>query len=507
MRQYLPNRFSGPGHVRDILVMLLKRGGATIAAVGVIAIGALIASCGGGGGSDGGGGSSAAVSGVAAGGSPLVGTVSLRDSSSARNEKTTDTAANGSFAIDVSGMTAPFILKASGTVDGVSRTMFSFAEKPGVANINPLSNAAVANAAGVDDPAELFDKSDPATLDKIKSSMPNTMPVAVTNLRSKLKPLLDEFSAGNTNPVSDTFEADHQGLDELFDNVRVVLANGTLTITNADTGAVLFTAQVKDLEHGNMGDNDGDMPKHGRPRPAAPTGVTAVGGDGQATVSWDPVPNATSYDLFYMKTKSTSKSEAADEEDRDDDGDDKQEKQRIRNVTSPFVVTGLAPSTTYTFIVRARINGRKGPFSDPVTATTTGTTTSTTTTTTGATTSTTVGATTSTTAPTTTTTAGTTTTTAGGGTTTTSTTTTTPTTTTTSTTTSTTLSLNGVALYNTNCANCHGPLGASEHQGASAASISAGIAGVTSMRNSILATNGGVALTNAQIAAISVALQ
>jgi mono/diheme cytochrome c family protein len=91
--------------------------------------------------------------------------------------------------------------------------------------------------------------------------------------------------------------------------------------------------------------------------------------------------------------------------------------------------------------------------------------------------------------------------------TTTTTTTTAPTTTTTTSTTTTTLAINGAALYNTNCANCHGPLGASEHQGATVAQINAGIAGVTSMRNSILTTNGGVALTQAQITAISAALQ
>ena len=330
------------------------------------------------------------------------------------------------------------------------------------------------------------------------------MAAAVTNLRSKLKPLLDEFSVGNMNPVNDSFAANHEGLDAVFDNVKVVLSNGTLTISNADTGVVIFTAQVKDLEHGRFTDKDEDIPKHGRPRPAAPTGVTAVGGPGpgQVTVSWDPVANATSYDLFF-----TPKPKAEDEEDRDD-GD---AKQRIKNVTSPFVVSGLDQATTYFFIVRARIDGRKGPPSTAVSASPSGTTT---TTIAGTTTTTTAGATT-TTAPATTTTAGattttivlpppTTTTTAPPTTTTTAPTTTT--TTTTASTTTTTVAVNGVALYNTNCASCHGPLGASEFQGASAAQITAGINGVTSMRNSILRTN-GVALTAAQIAAISVALR
>jgi mono/diheme cytochrome c family protein len=118
----------------------------------------------------------------------------------------------------------------------------------------------------------------------------------------------------------------------------------------------------------------------------------------------------------------------------------------------------------------------------PTTTTTTGATTSTTTT----------GATTSTTAT--------------GATTTTTATTPTTTTTTASTTTTTLAALNGATLYATNCANCHNPLAASEKRGASAAAITAGIAGVASMRNLILVTN-GAALTPAQIAAIATALQ
>jgi mono/diheme cytochrome c family protein len=66
--------------------------------------------------------------------------------------------------------------------------------------------------------------------------------------------------------------------------------------------------------------------------------------------------------------------------------------------------------------------------------------------------------------------------------------------------------IDGAALYATNCSGCHGPLATSTHHAASAAQIMSGIAGVSSMRNSILATN-GTALTVAQIAAISAALQ
>jgi len=364
MRHYSPNGYSRPVHVKDVKARLLQRVRSTITAVSLLtmgAVGVIIAGCGGGGGGDTGtaGVSPQVVSGVAATGAPLVGQVTLRDSSSVRKDKATVIADDGSFAIDVSDMTGPFILKASGTADGVSRTMYSFADKPGTANINPLSTVAVASAAGVDDPATVFDKPDAATLDKIKSGMP----ASVSTLQTKLMPLLNAFSASSANPVKDSFAADHTGLDGVFDNVKIALAGGTLTITNATTGAIIFTAQVKDVASGRFTDKDDDVPKAG-PRPAAPTNVKAVGGDGQVTVSWDPVANATSYDLFYA-----TKAKVAEEEDNDD-----VDAKRVKNVTSPFVLKGLAASTTYSFIVRAINNNRRGPASAEVSATTSGTT-------------------------------------------------------------------------------------------------------------------------------------
>lgn len=355
MRQHSMNAFSRSWHIKQVMQKLMQRGTAAITTLGLLLVGSLIAGCGSGSGGAGTGASPQSVSGVAATGAPLAGQVSLRDSSAARNEKTTVIGSDGSFAIDVSNLSAPFVLKAIGTSDGVSRTLFSFADKPGTANINPLSTVAVANAAGVDDPATVFDNPDAATLEKIRTGMPGS----VSTLKVKLQVLYDGFSVPNADPVKGSFKADHTGLDGLLDNVKVSIVGGTLTMTNATTGAVLFTAQVKDIASGRTIDQDDDLPKPG-PRPAAPTGVKAVGGDAQVTVSWDQVADATSYDLFYA-----TQAKVAEEDDRDDE-----HAKRIKNVTSPFVVKGLAASTTYAFIIRAVNNGRRGSASAEVSATT-----------------------------------------------------------------------------------------------------------------------------------------
>ena len=356
---------------------LQQRTGVVIVLLWLLTIGSIIAGCGSG--SSGGSSSTGAspnsavsaqtVSGVAATGSPLVGQVTLRDSSSARKDKVTVIANDGSFAIDVSDMQAPFLLKATGKADGKNHTLYSFAGQPGTANINPLSSAAFANAAGVDDPSVVFDKPDPATLDRIKSGMPGS----VATLQTRIMPLLDVFSAGSRNPVTDSFVADHDGLDGMFDSVRIVLSNGILTITNVTSGAVIFSARVKDLGHGQFSGNSDHLPKRG-PRLAAPTGVKAVGGNGQVTISWDPVPNATSYDLFYVSRPNVA-AMGRDDDDEHEDEDEDEDGKWLKNVTSPFVLKGLAANTTYSFMVRARDNPRKGRPSAKVSATTTGATT------------------------------------------------------------------------------------------------------------------------------------
>lgn len=305
--------------------------------------------------------SSSYVTGVAATGAPLVGEVTLKESSSARREKVAILANDGSFAIDVTGLQPPYLLKAKGTVDAEHHTLYSFAEQAGTANVNPLTSVALAHAASVKDPSEVFDKGDSATLAKMTAAMPNS----VATLKSKLLPLLEICNAGDRDPLKDSFVADHDGLDGVLDNARFALANGYLTVTNRLSGAVLFTAQITDLEHGQFTEHLEDLPKC-IDRLPAPTGVTAVGGDGLVTISWNPVAGATSYDVYYKQASATSALSMHDEEELEFE-----DELWLKNVTSPFVLKNLAPNATYVFVVRARGNDRRGYPSAPVSATTT----------------------------------------------------------------------------------------------------------------------------------------
>jgi Fibronectin type III domain len=335
------------GDGRGMMKGLMKQAGASITVLCLLTMGVMIAGCGGGGGE---GVSSQVVSGVAATGAPLAGEVKIKDSLTPAQEKTTVIGSDGSFAFDVTDMKGPFILRATGQADGEAHTLHSFADNTGIANINPLTNVAVASAAGVDDPAKVFENPDRDKLNKIKSNLP----ASVAEILDKLKPLLKIFNADNIDPFRGDYKADHTHLDGLFDNVKITLVDGTLTITSKKAGAVIFTSMISDIKNGELTANADILPNPGA-IPDKPNNVTAIGGDAQVTISWTAVGNATSYNIYWSTTALVAATSAT----------------KIAGATSPYVQTGLTAGTRYYYIVTAVNSAGEGAASDEASATTT----------------------------------------------------------------------------------------------------------------------------------------
>ena len=105
----------------DVMTKFAKRSFTAITVLSLMTLGLMLAGCGGGGS---GGVSSQVVSGNAAVGAPLSGQVSLKDSSTPPQQKSTVIASDGTFAIDVTNLNAPFVLQATGSADG------GFRQKP-----------------------------------------------------------------------------------------------------------------------------------------------------------------------------------------------------------------------------------------------------------------------------------------------------------------------------------------------------------------------------------------
>lgn len=205
----------------------------------------LLSACGSGG-SGGSGNSSSpaavqttAVAGIAAAGMPLAGTVHLCDSSVLKIYSSNSTInQDGSFSIKTTGMNAPFILRA---VDAAGNPLYySFARAPGIANINPLTNLALAvaaaAAAGNTSLADLYANHTSDEMDAVSVVLPGT----ASHIMHSLRPLLLLYHAESADPLAGLYQVNGQGLDGLFDDVSFSVykdpVNGWMVdITRKDT--------------------------------------------------------------------------------------------------------------------------------------------------------------------------------------------------------------------------------------------------------------------------------
>jgi fibronectin type 3 domain-containing protein len=84
------------------------------------------------------------------------------------------------------------------------------------------------------------------------------------------------------------------------------------------------------------------------PTPAAPTGVTATPGNGQATIAWTTVSGATSYNIYWSTTPGVTTTNG----------------NKITGATSPYVHIGLINGTAYYYVISAVDgNGESTPSS------------------------------------------------------------------------------------------------------------------------------------------------
>jgi hypothetical protein len=209
----------------------------------------VLVGCGGGGGAGAGVGApfSTLVSGVAAAGAPITGHAFLKDSAN-HTIGPVAIGADGSFSFDVVGLTPPFYLLADGYVGPTHYSLYSVTTSAnGIANINPLTNAVVAAAAGGIDPVIVY--GDPAAHPVTKANLDK----AITDLRTMLRPLLAEHGAENIDPISDSFTADGTKLDAVFDEIKIAVdpsgSDVLIVVTDKFTGLKIAEASADVLEN------------------------------------------------------------------------------------------------------------------------------------------------------------------------------------------------------------------------------------------------------------------
>lgn len=171
------------------------------------------------------------VSGIAAAGGIIIGSVTIKDSSVPPEEKLVAISTDGSYTFDVSDMTAPFMMRADGTVGGTSYSIYSAATSAdvnGTVNITPLTDLIVANIAG--QLAQTY-----FSAENFSGLTTTALNSAETALQARLQPVLTAIGlADSIDLLRTSFNPDHTGLDAALDVLRVTTdtATGIATITN-----------------------------------------------------------------------------------------------------------------------------------------------------------------------------------------------------------------------------------------------------------------------------------
>jgi mono/diheme cytochrome c family protein len=223
--------------------------------LGAAVLGALLAACS--------SSSRPTVSGAAQTDGPVVGSVSLVDSSAVPVRRTVQTGASGAFTVDASGMTPPFLLKVEGVGPGGAVRLFSATANGRSADVNPITSAAFSGAGSededgdddVDEEGEAEgDDDDDAFEHQGGGEHHERADRAVrllAQLRTVLAPLFERY--GIADPA-----ADRAAVRLLLADVRFEVRQGVLTVTNRQTDAVIFTGPLNDLASGTF--DAGAMP-------------------------------------------------------------------------------------------------------------------------------------------------------------------------------------------------------------------------------------------------------
>lgn len=174
------------------------------------------------------------ISGTASTGAPVVGTITVKDAEGSEAGPVA-IEADGSFTIDVSGYTAPFVIKA--TVTATADELYSYALAAEQTNVNPLTTLIVAAAAGVNDPGAVYDDTTGISEADIST--------ALSDVQTLLAHLFTAFGVDTAfDPLSGDCTVNHVGIDALFDAVTITINTGTgaVVIASLDSTVLATTS-------------------------------------------------------------------------------------------------------------------------------------------------------------------------------------------------------------------------------------------------------------------------
>jgi mono/diheme cytochrome c family protein len=180
------------------------------------------------------------IGGVASPDTPVSG-ISLRDSSTPPQARSASTSTDGSFALDTSGLAPPYLLKATVTAGGAVYAISAQGEPVDVNEVTNVVYAATTGSLDADDAESTYQSASSTDTRKAAGKLTATLDA----LKVVLAPLYALY--GITNPLTDRV-----AVRAMLRDVRFTVSNGTVTVTNRETGGVIFTGPLSDLASGTF---------------------------------------------------------------------------------------------------------------------------------------------------------------------------------------------------------------------------------------------------------------
>ncbi len=211
--------------------------------LGAAALGLLLSACGS-------GNTDSKASGQGLTETTSTGSIALNDSSAVAQSRTAPVEADGSFTLDMSGLEAPFMLRLEWTEAEVVHRFYSVTEGRENLDVNALTDLAFRSSHNGDDDDDDEDDDDAENDDDFEHSDHDRKHGSATQARKilaeltvVLAPLFERY--GITDP-----RTDRDAVRRLLQDVKVTLERRTVTVTNRDTGGVIFTGRLSRLSEG-----------------------------------------------------------------------------------------------------------------------------------------------------------------------------------------------------------------------------------------------------------------
>jgi hypothetical protein len=171
-----------------------------------------LSACGGGGG---GASSNPTVSGTASQGAPIVGSVTLKDSKGASKSAAINSV--GGYSVDVTGMTAPYIMKAG--------NFYSVVDSATTANVNPLTDMCTRTAAGTTSVDNIF-----ANPTLQLATLATNLPTVVSNLKTNLNSVYPASVPATQRDFMNGSLTIDRGVDLVLKNISIEASGSGFTI-------------------------------------------------------------------------------------------------------------------------------------------------------------------------------------------------------------------------------------------------------------------------------------